>query len=658
MSLAALADTSPRSVVDKGSGQLDHAIAHSTEVLLDLQRADGHFAFDLEADATIPAEYILVKHFLGERNEPMENKVAAYLRRTQEEHGGWPMLHGGVLNMSASVKAYLALKCVGDPIDAPHMVRARNAILAHGGAAYSNVFTRITLALFGIVPWTAVPVMPIEMMHAPKWFPIHIYRMSYWARDTLVPLMVLTTLKPLAANPNKIHIDELFVVPPGEVRHWPKGPNQVGYWGIFFGTLDNVLRWAEPLFPRTSRASAIDKAVQFCRERLNGEDGLGAIYPSIANTVLMFHVLKWPVDHPDVVIARAALEKLLAVKEDEAFCQPCLSPVWDTALAAHALMESGEAQFDQAKRCLEWLEPLQVLDLKGDWAYQKPDVRPGGWAFQYNNAHYPDLDDTAVVVMAMDRAQAKTGERTYDTAIARAKEWVVGLQSRDGGWAAFDADNTSYYLNYIPFADHGALLDPPTSDVTARVISMLAQLGERPESCEPMRRGIEYLRREQEPEGSWYGRWGINFVYGTWSVLCAFNAAGIGIDDPAVRRAVDWLVRIQNQDGGWGEDDRSYVLHYKAYSPAESTASQTSWAILGLMAVGEVDHPAVERGIDFLTRTQARDGTWTENIYTGTGFPRVFYLRYHGYAKFFPVWAMSRYRNLKAGNTKTVLYGM
>ena len=258
----------------------------------------------------------------------------------------------------------------------------------------------------------------------------------------------------------------------------------------------------------------------------------------------------------------------------------------------------------------------------------------------------------------MDRAQAKTGRRDYDEAISRAVEWVVGLQSRGGGWAAFDADNTSYYLNYIPFADHGALLDPPTSDVTARVISMLAQLGHRPETHEPMRLGIEFLRREQEPEGSWYGRWGINYVYGTWSVLCCLNAAGIAPDDPAVRRAVDWLVRIQNPDGGWGEDDRGYVLDYKGYAPAQSTASQTSWAVLGLMAVGEIDHPAVARGIEFLTRTQADDGTWTENIYTGTGFPRVFYLRYHGYSKFFPVWAMSRYSNLKAGNTKSVMLGM
>ena len=640
------------------AGSLEGAIARGTQALIDQQRDDGHFAFELEADATIPAEYIMLKHFLGERDPPMENKVAAYLRRTQEDYGGWPMLRGGGLNMSASVKAYFALKLVGDSVDAPHMVRARDAILAHGGAAYSNVFTRTSLALFGIVPWRAVPVMPIEIMLAPAWFPFHIYKISYWARDTLIPLMVLTALKPRARNPRGVGIDELFVTPPDKIRRWPKGPNQIGPWGVIFGALDKLLHATQPFFPKASRARAIDKAVEFIRERLNGVDGMGAIFPPIVNIVMMFDTLGWPKDHPEVAITRAAVEKLMAIKDDEAYCQPCLSPVWDTALSAHALMESGEAQQEHADRCLAWLEPLQVLDLKGDWAFQKPDLRPGGWAFQYNNAHYPDLDDTAVVAMAMDRAQAKAGHRRYDAAIARAKEWVIGLQSRDGGWAAFDADNTSYYLNYIPFADHGALLDPPTADVTARVVSMLAQLGDTAETSVPMRRGIEYLMREQVSEGSWFGRWGMNYVYGTWSVLCAFNAADSGHDAPSVRRAVEWLVKIQNPDGGWGEDDKGYALKYTGYTPAASTPSQTSWAILGLMAAGEIDHPAVARGIDYLTETQGTDGFWPEERYTATGFPRVFYLRYHGYSKFFPVWAMSRYRNLKAGNTKTVMVGM
>ncbi len=472
--------------------------------------------------------------------------------------------------MSASVKAYVALRMVGDAADAPHMVRARDAILAAGGAAHSNVFTRTSLALFGMVPWRAVPVMPIEIMNAPSWFPFHIYRISYWARDTLVPLLVLMALKPRGVNPRGIDIPELFVTPPDRVRIWPKGTNQVGGWGIIFGALDKVLQAAEPYFPKGKRQSAIDKAVAFVRARLNGEDGLGAIYPAMANTVMMFRVLGVPDDHPDAVLARAAVDKLLAIKGEEAFCQPALSPVWDTALSAHALIEAGGDHAAAADRGLAWLKPLQVLDVKGDWAEQRPDVRPGGWAFQYRNDYYPDLDDTAVVVMAMDRARAQSGEAGFDESIARAREWVVGLQSKNGGWAAFDADNTSTYLNYIPFADHGALLDPPTSDVTARVVSMLAQLGETPADSPAMKRGIDFLLAEQHPEGGWYGRWGFNYVYGTWSVLCALNAAGLAADAAPVRRAVAWLVSIQNADGGWGEDDKGYDLDYRGYNPAPS----------------------------------------------------------------------------------------
>ena len=327
-------------------------------------------------------------------------------------------------------------------------------------------------------------------------------------------------------------------------------------------------------------------------------------------------------------------------------------------LSTHALLEAEGDDSRSAEAALDWLKPLQVLDLKGDWAYRRPDLRPGGWAFQYRNDYYVDLDDTAVVVMAMDRARNKSGTRRFDESIDRAVEWVLGMQSSNGGWGAFDVDNTSYYLNHIPFADHGALLDPPTADVTARCLSMLGQLGETAKSSTAVRRGIEYLIRDQHPEGSWFGRWGINYVYGTWSVLCAFNAVGVEANHPSVRRAVDWLLKIQNPDGGWGEGDSGYVLDYKAYTPYESTASQTAWAVIGLMAAGHVDHQAVRRGIAYLEAHQGADGVWPEPNYTGTGFPRVFYLRYVGYAKFFPLWALSRYRNLQAGNTKTVLHGM
>ena len=344
------------------------------------------------------------------------------------------------------------------------------------------------------------------------------------------------------------------------------------------------------------------------RERLNGEDGLGAIYPAMANTVMMFDVLGYPRDHPEFVVARRSVEKLLVIKEHEAYCQPCVSPVWDTALVCHTLLEVGdERSVEQAMKGLAWLEPLQVLDIAGDWAARRPGVRPGGWAFQYANPHYPDLDDTAVVVMAMDRAARLTGDPArFRDAIARGREWIVGLQSRDGGWAAFDADNTHYYLNNIPFADHGALLDPPSPDLTARCLSMLAQLGETGENSPAVAAALDYLRRTQEADGSWYGRWGVNYIYGTWSVLCALNVAGVDRLAPEVRRAVDWLLSIQNPDGGWGEDGTSYKLDYRGHEPAPSTASQTAWALLGLMAAGEVDHPAVERGIAYLQQHAGR----------------------------------------------------
>ena len=643
--------------------RLDLAIASASTSLRRLQREDGHFVFELEADATIPAEYVLMRHYLAEPvDAELERKIAVYLRRIQSADGGWPLFHAGASNISASVKAYYALKMIGDDVEAAHMRRARLWILAQGGAAESNVFTRNLLALYGAIPWRGVPVMPVEIMHLPRWFPFHLDKISYWARTVLVPLTVLNALKPRARNPKNVRIAELFVTPPDQVRRWPKGPHQTAPWSQIFGGIDRVLHATQPLFPSSTRASAIAKARTFVTERLNGDDGLGAIFPAMVNSVLMFDCLGVPTDDPAYRIARASVDKLLVIKDTEAYCQPCLSPVWDTALVAHTLLEVGGSENEtRAAQALAWLKPLQILDTKGDWANTKPNVRPGGWAFQYANPHYPDLDDTAVVVMAMDRAADRVPSVTRDSyreSMDRGREWVEGLQSRNGGWGAFDADNAYEYLNHIPFSDHGALLDPPTADVTARCISMLAQLGEKAGHNAALDRGIAYLRQTQEKDGSWYGRWGMNYVYGTWSVLCALNAAGIEGRDPVMARAVAWLLAIQNADGGWGEDGVSYRMGYRGYEPAPSTASQTAWAILALMAAGRVDDPAVARGIAYLTKTQAGDGFWSEELFTATGFPRVFYLRYHGYAKFFPLWAMARYRNLTSSNTKAVLVGM
>jgi squalene-hopene/tetraprenyl-beta-curcumene cyclase len=638
---------------------LDESIARASAALRAAQASDGHWVFELEADATIPAEYVLLTHYLGEGPDlELERKIGVYLRRRQLAQGGWPLFHGGAVDISASVKAYFALKMIGDDPQSEPMRRACQAIRARGGAASVNVFTRILLALYGFLPWRAIPQMPVEIVLLPAWFPFHLSKISYWGRTVLVPLLVLQALKPRARNKRGIKIDELFIDPPEHTGRRAKAPHQKRWAYELFRLVDIALKLAEPAFPRASRERAIAAAVDFVKERLNGEDGLGAIFPAMANSVMMFDALGVPADDPDREIARRSLDKLLVVKADEAYCQPCVSPVWDSALAAHALLETGDEDVAPAERALDWLTPLQVLDVKGDWAFNRPRVRPGGWAFQYANPHYPDLDDTAVIVMAMARAQKEHLAPTYYAAVARAREWIEGLQSRDGGWGAFDADNTHEFLNNIPFADHGALLDPPSPDLTARCMSMLAQLGATLDNSPGLRAGLGYLGRTQLPDGSWYGRWGINYIYGTWSVLCALNAIGLSLESPEIKRATAWLISIQNADGGWGEDGESYRLDYQGHAASRSTPSQTAWALLGLMAAGERRHPAVRRGIDYLLLRQEADGLWSERDYTGTGFPRVFYLRYHGYPKYFPLWALARYRNLENANSARVFFGM
>lgn len=651
-------------------GALEDAIESAAGHLLRRQRPDGHWVFELEADATIPAEYLMLRRFFGQRDPVREARIATYLRRIQAQQaanagGGWPLYHGGALDVSCSVKAYFALRLAGDPAEAPHMVAARDAIRAAGGAERSNVFTRATLALFGLVPWRAVPVMPPEIILLPRWFPFHLSKISYWARTVLVPLTVVMARRPLPLVPTGVGLDELFVTPAEEVQRWPGGGHAAEPWKTVFRHIDQVLRRTHHLVPTAARARAEAAAEAFVTERLNGEDGLGAIYPAMANAILMYHCLGVPADDPRMVTAWAAVEKLVMDRGEETYVQPCLSPVWDTGLVAHALLEAGGPQAEAAvQRGMSWLIDRQVLDVAGDWAVRRPDVRPGGWAFQYANPHYPDVDDTAVVVLALDRARKQTGMADPRAAesIARATEWVVGMQSDGGGWGAFDADNTHHHLNSIPFADHGALLDPPTADVSGRCLAMLAQLGQGPETP-AVRQAVDYLLAEQEPDGAWYGRWGVNYVYGTWSALTALNAAGLPPEHPAMQKAVGWLKAAQNADGGWGESGDTYPRRGGTRADADmtmapSSASQTAWAMLALMAAGAVDDPAVERGVAWLLRHQGADGAWPEEDYTGTGFPRVFYLRYHGYARIFPLWALARFRNLRQGNSRQVLHGL
>ncbi|HEY1874417.1 MAG TPA: squalene--hopene cyclase [Steroidobacteraceae bacterium] len=620
---------------------LERAIEAARDGLSAQQAREGYWQFQLEADCTIPAEYIMMMHFLGEIDSQLQGQLAVYLRARQADHGGWPLYHGGGFNISCSVKAYFALKLAGDSPEAPHMARARAAILDHGGAAAANVFTRIALALFAQLPWRGVPYIPVEILLLPRWFPFNLYRVSYWSRTVMVPLTMLCTLKPRASNPRRVQIGELFTVPPEEERNYFRRPLErpTALTRLFF-VFDRLGRSIDRLIPAALRAHALRRAEAWTLERLNGEDGLGAIFPAMVNALEMLVVRGYPKDDPRSITARKALEQLLVVDGTSAYCQPCISPVWDTALASLAMQEAGcPSALAAATRALEWLLPRQLLDEPGDWRLRRPRLAGGGWPFQRGNGHYPDLDDTAVVVWAM---QGSENRERYSHAVNRALDWLTGMQSANGGFAAFDVDNTHYYLNEIPFADHGALLDPPTSDVTARVAAALAVVG-RPQDAAALARAITYLRKQQEADGSWFGRWGTNYVYGTWSVLTGLAHAGIGSDDPAVRRAVAWLHSRQNADGGWGESNDSYAPG-SAAERAASTPHQTAWALLGLLAAREVESQTVRRGVEYLLRTQRTDGLWSDPGFTAPGFPRVFYLRYHGYCAYFPLWALAAYR--------------
>ena len=613
------------------------ALGRSISALIERQHADGYWCFELEADCTIPAEYLLMMHYVGEVDRGLAAKLAVYLRERQQADGGWYLYHGGAMDLSCSVKVYYALKLAGDDPDAAHMQRARRAILARGGAARANVFTRIALALFQQVPWRAVPFIPVEALLLPRWFPFHLSKVSYWSRTVMVPLLLLCSLKPRARNPDGVGIAELFTTPPDQERDYFPVRSTLNRAFLVF---DSVGKWVEPLIPRWLRTRAVRRAESWLVERLNGDGGLGAIFPAMVNAYEALHLLGYPADHPHCLAARKSIDDLLVVTETSAYCQPCLPPVWDTALAALALVEAGPVGQQAARRGLAWLDSVQLSNESGDWRDSRPDLAGGGWPFQFANPYYPDLDDTSAVAWAMNAA----GRASDEEHLRRAVQWVAGMQSSNGGFGAFDVDNTHYYLNEIPFADHGALLDPPTADVSARCLIALHLLGE------PARAQLDgctaYLRQQQEPSGAWFGRWGTNYIYGTWSVLTAFEQIGIPANDPAMQRAAAWLKSMQRADGGWGEHNDSYEDPATAGQAAESTSFQTAWAMLALMAAGEGRCHAVAHGAAYLASTQDNAGLWTEPWYTAPGFPRVFYLKYHGYSAYFPVWALARYVRL------------
>jgi squalene-hopene/tetraprenyl-beta-curcumene cyclase len=626
---------------------LDGAIDRAKRQLLDKQHSEGYWVFELEADCTIPSEYILMMHFMDEIDEALQTKIANFLRVHQSKDGSYPLFRGGPGDISCTIKVYYALKMAGDSIDAPHMKKARDWILAHGGGAKANVFTRIMLAMFQQIPWRGVPFIPVEIMLLPKWFPFHLDKVSYWSRTVMVPLFILCSYKVKARNPKKIGVGELFVTDPEKERNYfshvktPMGKAILG--------LERFGRRLEPLIPGFVRRKATEKAKDWFMARLNGYDGLGAIFPAMVNAYLAMDFLGVPPEDEQRRVARESIDRLLVIKGDVAYCQPCVSPIWDTGLASLALQEVARYEKDpqlsgQLKSALRWLVSKQLTDEPGDWQVKRPELPGGGWAFQFGNSWYPDVDDSAVVAHALVQAE----DPEFDESIDRAGVWIAGMQSRNGGYGAFDVDNDHYYLNHIPFADHGALLDPPTADVSGRCAMFLGKLvKKRPEYQPVLDRCIDYLRKEQEADGSWFGRWGTNYIYGVWSVLLAYETAGIPKGDPSTRKAVAWLKSKQRADGGWGEDN----LSYHDASPKlrgefhTSTAFQTGLALLALLSAGEAESPEVEAGVNYLLKQQQGDGFWKDDCFTAPGFPKVFYLKYHGYDKFFPLWALARFRN-------------
>ncbi len=626
--------------------RLNEAVSRAREHILSLQNAEGYWVFDLEADCTIPAEYVLLQRFL---NRPIPQELATrlsnYLRRRQLRKDGWPIYKEGAAEVSASTKVYFALKLLGDSPDQPHMVDARRAVLGMGGASRVNVFTRITLALFGQIPWRTVPAMPIEIMLLPRWFFFHTSKVSYWSRTVMIPLLILFNKKPVCRLGSGEGVAELFLQPPQELFHLDclvRGDRRKN----LFIHLDRLLKRLDRFAPHGTRERALRKATGWTLERMKGKGGIGAIFPAMVNAVLALKTLGFPEHHPDLARGMDALDSLVVMRGDEGFCQPCVSPVWDTCLSLSALLEEGVPPRHQAvTSSVEWLFRQQIQS-QGDWCARMPDVEPGGWAFQFENNFYPDVDDTPAVLMSLLRAGCLGDEERRDR-IAKAVRWVLGMQSSDGGWGSFDIDNNSLHLNDIPFADHGALLDPSTADLTGRCVELLSMLGFKRDSP-PIARALRFLRRQQEPCGAWFGRWGVNYLYGTWSVLMGLRQAGEDMSQPYIRRAVGWIESCQNPDKGWGESCYTYNDPSLA-GKGKSTPSQTAWALLGLMAAGEQESSAVQGGVHYLLSTQNPDGGWHEELFTGTGFPRVFYLRYHGYSRYFPLWALAVYRRLRTG---------
>jgi len=644
--LSAFLRPGERQRLAEGMGQ---AIDRSVDYFLRTQHPDGYWWGELESNVTMAAEYLLLTHFLGVADEARWRKVVNYLRRQARPDGTWAIYHGGPPDLNATVESYFALKLAGVPADDPLLQKARAFVLSRGGVPKVRVFTKLWLALFGQWDWDALPAMPPEAMFLPTWFPINIYEFASWARATIVPILIIWSKRPVCPVPEHARIDELFPGPRERCMRPLPRPRPLLSWRGFFWAVDRLLHRYERVALSPLRRAAIREAEKWIVARQEADGAWGGIQPPWVYSLIALKLLGYPLDHPVMKRGLEAFEEAYKVEDDEIYNpQACISPVWDTALAMIGLLDAGLPPDHEALvRAGRWLLKEQVLT-GGDWQVKVKGVEPGGWAFEFDNDFYPDVDDTAEVMMALHRTRLPEGERKR-WALAKGLRWVLGMQCRDGGWAAFDKDNTRRLVTYIPFCDFGEVLDYPTEDVTAHVVEMLGLLGYGP-AFPPVARALRFLRRRQNPEGPWWGRWGVNYIYGTGAVLPALRAIGEDMGRPYVRRAVHWLLDHQNPDGGWGESCASYE-DPSLKGRGESTASQTAWALMALAAVAPegadgLVWEAMAKGARYLVETQQEDGTWDEPQFTGTGFPRDFYINYHLYRNYWPLMALGRLRSL------------
>ena len=633
--------------IDDMLGRVAVGMEKAREYLFAQQHNDGYWCGELEADTTLESDYIAIHTLLGTGNRSRMKRAVPEIIRHQNEDGGWPIYAEGPSNISASVKAYFALKLMGYKPDHPVLERARKKILEMGGATECNTFTKIYLCFLGQYDWEAVPAVPPEIVLFPNWFWFNLYEISSWSRAILVPLSIAYAKKPFKKLPPEMGIDELFVGGRhGKHLHLKWTERKIS-WRNFFLVLNRVVHFCERFHIRPLRYLALKKAERWMLERFEKSDGLGAIYPGILNSIVALRCLGYSTDDPQLIRALDEFEKL-GIEEagipdhtEPSFrMQPCMSPVWDTAYAMFALGESGVPKDDpRLLKAADWILSKEVRN-KGDWAVKVRSVQPGGWYFEFNNEFYPDVDDSAMVLLGLDKVE-NTRERYQHEVCQRAIDWIFAMQCKNGGWASFDKDNTRMVFQHIPFADHNAMLDPPTVDITGRVLEMLAAYGLTKED-KRVKKAIKFILSEQEPDGSWFGRWGVNYIYGTMLVLRGLQAMGVDHHEPYIQQGAEWLRMVQNADGGWGETCGSYDdATTRGIGP--STPSQTAWAVMGLLAGGDTRSESVQRGILYLLETQRADGHWDEDQYTGTGFPRVFYLAYHLYRDYFPLIALSTY---------------